>query len=114
MILGSKRISHGFQLFNYPTLIQKLIEQNVCLEVCPISNMMLGYINDLRHHPVRYMISKGLQVSINSGHPGIFGYNDVAFDYLAVFLAWDLNLRDLKKISLNGILHSSCDPETKK
>jgi hypothetical protein len=31
---------------------------------------------------------------------------------MAVFLAWDLSLRDLKQISINGITHSSCDKET--
>ncbi len=29
-----------------------------------------------------------------------------------VFVAWDLSLRDLKKISINGLIHSSCDGET--
>jgi len=28
-----------------------------------------------------------------------------------VFVAWDLSLRDLKKISLNGLIYSSCDQE---
>lgn len=58
------------------------------------------------------MIQKGLQISISSGHPGLFGYQDVTLDYLAVFVAWDLSLRDLKKISINGLTHSSCDKET--
>ena len=26
-----------------------------------------------------------------------------------LFVAWDLSLRDLKKIAINGLIYSSCD-----
>lgn len=32
-------------------------------------------------------------------------------DYLVVYIAWDLDLRDLKKLSLNGITYSSVDAD---
>jgi adenosine deaminase len=35
-------------------------------------------------------------------------------DYLVAYIAWDMNLRDLKKLSLNGITYSSLDDEKKK
>jgi adenosine deaminase len=44
----------------------------------------------------------------------MFNYSDVTLDYLFAFISWDLNLRDLKKISLNGIRYSSCNEECKK
>lgn len=58
------------------------------------------------------MIANGLQISLNSGHPGILGHHDVSLDYLAAFVAWDLGLKDLKQISLNGLIHSSLDQNT--
>ncbi len=87
-------------------------ENNVCVEVSPISNLLLGYVNDLRCHPVRFMIANGIQISLNSGHPGILGHHDVSLDYLAAFVAWDLGLNDLKQISLNGLNHSSLDQDS--
>ena len=83
------------------------------MEVCPLSSRLLGHVRDLRNHPVRFMLNRGLQVSISSGYPGLFGFEDTALDYLTVYLAWDLTLRDLKKMSLNGIKHSSCDEATR-
>lgn len=112
-LLNSKRISHGTQLFRQPGLTEEIKKSDVCIEVCPFSNMMLGFVNDLRHHPARYMIARGVQISLNSGHPGLFGYDDVSFDYLAAFVAWDLTIRDLKKLSMNGIQYSSCDDDIK-
>ncbi len=35
-------------------------------------------------------------------------------DYLMTSLAWELDLRDLKKLSLNGITYSSISDEKKK
>ena len=58
------------------------------------------------------MLSYGVQISLNSGHPGILGHHDVALDYLMVFVAWDLGIRDLKQISLNGLNYSSLDQTT--
>ena len=59
------------------------------------------------------MLSKGLQVSINSDDPGLFGYEGVTMDYVYVTVAWDLEIIDLKKLALNGITYSSVSEEQK-
>ena len=96
LLLLPKRISQGFQLAFKPELLEDLKKSDHCLEVSPISNLLLGYVNDLRSHPIRFMMANGLQISLNSGHPGILGYHNVSLDYLAAFVAWDLGLKDLK------------------
>lgn len=58
------------------------------------------------------MLCKGLQATINSHNPGMYGYEGVTLDYLYAFLSWDLDLKDLKQLSLNGIKYSSIDRET--
>ena len=60
VLLNSKRISHGLSLFQSPRLVEVIKERNSCIEVCPISNMLLGHVTDLRNHPVRYMLHKGV------------------------------------------------------
>lgn len=59
------------------------------------------------------MLSWGIQASINSDDPGLFGYRGVTLDYLYAFGAWDLTIRDLKKFSLNGIKYASITEEHK-
>ena len=34
-------------------------------------------------------------------------------DYLYAYIAWDLNLRDIKKLSLNGIEYANLDKDHK-
>jgi len=106
-MLGTKRIGHGFQLQLFPTLQEEVRKADICIEVCPLSNMVLGYTKDLRVHPMSYMLNKGIQFSINSDDPGLFGYEGVTLDYVYAMGAWGLTLRDLKKCSLNGIIYSS-------
>ena len=75
--------------------------------------MVLGYTKDLRVHPVNYLMSRGLQVSISSDDPGLFGYEGVTLDYVYATGAWELTIRDLKQLSLNGIKYASINEEKK-
>ena len=56
VLLNTKRIGHGFQLFLFPNLVQEVIKRDICVEACPLSNMVLGYTLDLRNHPIRYLM----------------------------------------------------------
>lgn len=69
--------------------------------------MVLGYTLDMRNHPVRYMMHQGLQTTISSDDPGFFHYSGVTLDFIYVVLGWELDIWDLKKLSLNGITYST-------
>ena len=69
--------------------------------------MVLGYTFDLRSHPIRDLTHRGLQWSISSDDPGFFAYEGVTLDYAYATLAWELDMRDLKKLSMNGITYSA-------
>ena len=107
--LNAKRIGHGFQLSQFPNLIQEVKKKDICIEICPLSNMVLGYTLDLRMHPCRFLLMHRVQGSISSDDPGFFNYKGVTLDYVYVTLAWELDIADLKKLSLNGITYSSID-----
>lgn len=102
-MLGTKRIGHGFHLAYHPELQKIVKEQQICIECCPVSNFVLGYVLDLRCHPARGFLHQGIPVSISPDDPGFMGYEGVTLDYLYCFLAWDLDIADLKKLCLNSI-----------
>ena len=62
---------------------------------------------------MRFMLQRGIQASISSDDPGLFGYEGVTLDWAYACGAWALDLRDLKKLSLNGIKYSSVDEKVK-
>jgi adenosine deaminase len=94
--------------------MQEIIKANdICVECNPISNRMLGFTRDLRYHPTRFMLDRGIQVSISSDVPSFFYSEGVTLDFLMVVLAWELDLKDLKKLALNGLNYSSISEEKK-
>ncbi len=113
ILLGSKRIGHGFNLFRYPKLMEIVKKENICIEVNPISNQVLGYIRDLRLHPAYTYISQGIDISISSDDPLIFDYEGLSYDYWHIYMAWQLDVKDLKKLSKNGIQYSALSPSEK-
>lgn len=113
ILLGSERIGHGFNLFRYPSLIEKVIDEDICIEINPLSNQILGYIRDLRNHPASTYLRRGVNCSISSDDPLIFDYAGLSYDYWSIFMAWELDLAALKKLSQNGLSYSALN-ETEK
>ena len=96
ILLGAKRIGHGLGLAQHPNLIEMVKENDICIEACPISNKVLGYVHDLRLHPARALMRNGVKVSISSAYPGFFNNYGVTLDYLIAYLEWDLDLSDMR------------------
>jgi len=112
VLLDAKRIGHGLSLFKHPLLMQKVKEQGIAIEVCPISNQVLGYVADLRNHPAVLYINSGIPVVICPDDPGIWKCT-FSYDFYAAFMAWGLDLKCLKKLAMNSLLYSAMDPEEK-
>ena len=89
-------------------------ENNICIEACPISNKVLGYVHDLRLHPTRALLRNGVKVSISSAYPGFFNNYGVTLDYLIAYLEWDLDLEDMYQLCVNSIDYSSISESRKK
>lgn len=63
---GTKRIGHGIAAIQDPKLIEKLIEDQVTLEICVTSNVHTKVVESLEAHPVRKLFDAGVHVTINS------------------------------------------------
>ncbi len=114
VLLDTKRIGHGFNLFRFPSL-QKLVKQmDIAIEVNPLSNQILGYVLDLRIHPAVQYLNQGIVCTISPDDPGVFDYKGVTPDYWSVFLAWGLDLRGIKQLIMNSLTHSSLSNIEKK
>lgn len=111
--LKTERIGHGINLFRFPSLVDVVKTNNIALEVCPLSNQILGYIENLRMHPASEYINRGLPVTISSDDPSIFNYDGLSYDFWSAFMAWELDLRQMKRLALNSIEYSAMTPNEK-
>jgi adenosine deaminase CECR1 len=59
-------------------------------------------------------LHQGVPVSISPDDPGFWDYEGVNLDYVYAYMAWELNLSDLKKLVVNSIEYSSVDEGLKK
>ncbi|MFA6977691.1 MAG: adenosine deaminase [Ignavibacteriaceae bacterium] len=71
--LKVSRIDHGNNSLADEALIDQLAKIQIPLTVCPLSNLKLKVVDDLKNHPLRKMIEKNLLVTINSDDPAYFG-----------------------------------------
>src|SRR5262249_54456155 len=72
-ILGVDRIDHGNRALEDAALVARLARDRMALTVCPLSNLRLCVVDDLRRHPLRRMLDSGLVVTLNSDDPAYFG-----------------------------------------
>jgi len=110
--LGVERIGHGVTARRDPTLIEYLMEKNISIEMCPVSNFKTKVVDAIRNHPVRDFFDKGLSVTVNSDDPTMFG-TDMNNEYQTLHDELDFTLPELFRLSLNGI-DSSFLPQEKK
>jgi adenosine deaminase CECR1 len=113
LLLGSRRIGHGLALIKHPLLLAEVRRRQIPIEVCPISNQVLRYVADLRNHPGVNWLRSGIPITINPDDPGMMGYT-FSYDFYEAFMAWDLDLADLKLLAMNSIRFSSLSPAEKR
>ena len=72
-ILQIDRIDHGNRCLEDEKLVARIVENSLTLTVCPLSNLSLCVVKDLKQHPLKNMLAKGLKATINSDDPAYFG-----------------------------------------
>lgn len=78
LLLGSKRIGHGFALPRHPYIMDEMKRRNVCVEVCPISNEILGLTPRISGHTMYSLLANNVPCTINADNGTLFRYADAA------------------------------------
>jgi adenosine deaminase len=99
--LGVRRIDHGIRALDDEQLVRRLVAEKVPLTVCPLSNVRLGVVADMEHHPLREMMERGLTVTVNSDDPAYFG-GYVGENYRAVGRALSLAQTEITTLARNS------------
>jgi adenine deaminase len=110
--LKVSRIDHGVRAFEDERLMQRLVADQTPLTVCPLSNLKLKVVNDLRDHNLGAMLKRGVTVTVNSDDPAYFG-GYVAENYLAIAQALALTKEDIRALAANS-LKASFMPDDRK
>jgi len=72
-LLKVQRIDHGVRAIEDERLMRRLIEEQIPLTVCPLSNIKLCVFDAMKQHNILALLERGVKVTVNSDDPAYFG-----------------------------------------
>lgn len=82
----------------------------------PISNQVLGLVDDYRNHPASVFLAQNISIVISSDDPSFWEVTPLSHDFYIAFLgiaSRHADLRVLKKFAMNSIKYSALDDDEK-
>lgn len=117
VMLNSNRIAHGYSIVKHPEISKLVLEKDIAIEICPISNQVLMLVDDMRNHPGNILISQGYPIVVCNDDPGFWGAKGLSYDWYMVFMGMsrmDSGLELLKQLANNSIKYSALNNDEKK
>lgn len=108
--IGTKRIGHGVKVIDDEALMERVIKENILLEVCVTSNYQTEAIK--RRHPIEKLYRKGVKISINTDNDTVSGI-DINREYARILQETKMDIEDLIKCNTNSIPFIFADDKTK-
>ncbi|MGB1310521.1 MAG: adenosine deaminase [Leucothrix sp.] len=100
-LLKVDRIDHGNRALEDAALTQRIANEGLALTVCPLSNLKLCVVDDLKNHPMRKMLDAGLKATMNSDDPAYFG-GYMNENFLQLTEALNLTQDEVVTLARNG------------
>jgi len=108
-ILHVDRIDHGNRALEDDALTRRLVKEGMTLTVCPLSNLKLCVVMDLKERPMKRMLQLGLKATSNSDDPAYLG-GYVGDNYVRTADAVGLTRDDIVTLAKNSFTGSFLEP----
>jgi adenosine deaminase len=110
--LHVSRIDHGVRCEEDRELMERLKSKQIPLTMCPLSNLKLKVVDDLKNYNLKRLLEYGLCVTVNSDDPAYFG-GYLNENFQAVVQSLDLDKEQVRVLVRNSFKASFLDEETK-
>lgn len=111
--LGASRIGHGIRAYEREEVMDLILERDICLECCPISNRDTKAIRDFSNYPILRYLSKGIAATLNSDNRTVSDTNyDKEVEFLKKYLP--ITESDIRVLNINAVKHSFTTDENKR
>ena len=111
-LLAALRIGHGIRVLDDPATVELAKARAITFEVCPTSNVLLSTVRDYQSHPIRAMLDLGLNVTVNTDNPALFGLT-LSREYQALLAVGLMSWREVVQTTLCAA-RASFLPESEK
>jgi adenosine deaminase len=85
-VLELDEVQHGIAAAQSDSVMRFLADNNIRLNVCPTSNLLLGRVARLEEHPIRQLFDAGVRVTVNTDDVIVFGVN-LSEEFLRLYQA---------------------------
>ena len=109
---GTKRIGHGVQAIASESLLKKIREEEITLEVCPDSNVDTEVVSDKKFHPIKELFSK-VSVTLNTDNRTVSKIT-LTEEYEDLMKLFHFTIEDFKKMNENAIKAAFLNEKEKK
>lgn len=99
---GTTRIGHGVRATEDEELLNLIKAKNITLEVCPTSNICTAIYNNISDMPIKELLDKDINVTINTDDPVICN-TTLKQELEKVSEAFNLTYEDILKLQVNAI-----------
>lgn len=99
--LGAARIEHGNHALDDKEVIGRIVREQVPMDLCPLSNLSLGVVKDLKQYPIPQLLAEGTIATVNSDDPAYFG-GYVKDNYLALAGFGLIGIEECKQLAVNS------------
>jgi adenosine deaminase len=112
-LLDVDRIDHGVRCQEDQALMAYLKEKQIPLTLCPLSNLKLCVIDDMKEHNIVQLLDAGLLVTVNSDDPTYFG-GFLNENFEALHTALNIDESTIRALAANSFRASFLPAERKK
>jgi len=103
-----KQIQHGIDIVYDKKIMRIAQRKKIVFNVCPTSNVALGYAKSIREHPIRVMYDNGLSLTV-SGEDMLFFKSTTSEEYQKLYNAGALTAKQLDEIRVNSLRIANYD-----
>ncbi|HOY31712.1 MAG TPA: adenosine deaminase [Bacteroidales bacterium] len=111
-LLKIARIDHGNNSKDNDQLMDEIALKKIPLTMCPLSNLKLAVVKDLKDHPLKKFLDKKIPVTVNSDDPAYFG-GYLNENLIAIQQALNLTSDDIITLVKNSFEASFIDKQQK-
>lgn len=111
--LGAIRIGHGVRSAEDESLLNRLAEEGIALELCPTSNLNTAVFHDLKEYPILAMMKKGVKVTVNTDNMSV-SRTTLRREYRDLIETFDLTCEQVKRLMMNSAEVSFADEGVKR
>ncbi|MBT8188438.1 MAG: hypothetical protein KJO73_12170, partial [Croceitalea sp.] len=100
-LLKPNQIQHGIGAASSKKTMDIILSNDIQLNVCPTSNLILGAVKDIKTHPIRKLYDHGIKITINTDDFLLFG-TSLSDEFFKLWQNQIFSMEELDEIRLNA------------